>query len=100
MTDLLQNSTRCLKNKFRFDELPNIKWNRKGVGLTGAKSILFRTAIGRTGQLFDRPMSQADAYRMIHEKCFLSFLQKFPSAPDGQQLSLSERRSNLLALGT
>jgi integrase/recombinase XerD len=29
------------------------------------KGLLFRTAIGRTGQLSDRAMSQADAYRMI-----------------------------------
>lgn len=36
--------------------------------LTEAKSILFRTALGRTGQLSDRPMSQADAYRMIRRR--------------------------------
>lgn len=29
------------------------------------KSLLFRTAMPHTGQLTDRPMSQADAYRMI-----------------------------------
>ena len=36
--------------------------------LTEAKSILFRTALGRTGQLSDRPMSQADPYRMIRRR--------------------------------
>lgn len=29
------------------------------------RSPLFRSALGRTGQLTDRPMSQSDAYRMI-----------------------------------
>ena len=32
------------------------------VQLTQAKSIVFRTVLGRTEQLSDRPMSQADAY--------------------------------------
>lgn len=36
--------------------------------LTEVKSILFRTALGRTGQLSERPMSQADAYRMIRRR--------------------------------
>ena len=36
-----------------------------GASLTEAKSILFRTAAGRTGNLTSRPMSQADVYRMI-----------------------------------
>jgi len=36
--------------------------------LTEAKSILFRTTLGRTAQLSDRPMSQADAYRMIRRR--------------------------------
>jgi site-specific recombinase XerD len=36
--------------------------------LTDAKSILFRTAPRRSGQLSDRPMSQADAYRMIRRR--------------------------------
>ncbi len=36
--------------------------------LTEAKSILFRTAPRRSGQLSDRPMSQADAYRMIRRR--------------------------------
>ena len=39
-----------------------------GAKLTEAKSILFRTAPGRSGQLSDRPMSQADAYRMIRRR--------------------------------
>ena len=30
-----------------------------------AKGFLFRTGVGRTGQLSDRPMNQADVYRMI-----------------------------------
>src|SRR6202163_2634739 len=29
---------------------------------------LFRTAFGRTGQLSQRPMTQADAYRMIRRR--------------------------------
>lgn len=32
------------------------------------KGALFRTAIGRTGELSNRPMSQADAYRMIRRR--------------------------------
>lgn len=39
-----------------------------GAQLTEAKSLLFRTTMGRTGQLSDRPMSQADAYRMIRRR--------------------------------
>lgn len=39
-----------------------------GAQLTEAKNILFRTTLGRTGQLSDRPMSQADAYRMIRRR--------------------------------
>ena len=39
-----------------------------GAKLTEAKSILFRTAPRRSGQLSDRPMSQADAYRMIRRR--------------------------------
>jgi site-specific recombinase XerD len=33
--------------------------------LVDAKGFLFRTAVGRTGQLSENPMSQADVYRMI-----------------------------------
>ena len=36
-----------------------------GAGLVDAKGCLFRTSVGRTGQLSDRTMTQADAYRMI-----------------------------------
>ena len=32
------------------------------------KGLLFRTAIGRTGQLSERPMTQADVYRMIRRR--------------------------------
>jgi hypothetical protein len=32
------------------------------------KGFLFRTAIKRTGELSERPMSQADAYRMIRRR--------------------------------
>jgi len=32
------------------------------------KAWLFRTAVGRTGQLSERPMSQADVYRMIRRR--------------------------------
>lgn len=39
-----------------------------GAKLTEAKSILFRTAPRRSGQLSARPMSQADAYRMIRRR--------------------------------
>lgn len=41
----------------------------EGALLTGDdKGWLFRTAIGRSGLLSDRPMSQADAYRMIRRR--------------------------------
>ena len=33
--------------------------------LTDGKGYLFRTVVGRTGQLSERPMAQADAFRMI-----------------------------------
>jgi site-specific recombinase XerD len=36
--------------------------------LVDAKGYLFRTSIARTGELSDRPMSQADAYRMIRRR--------------------------------
>ena len=39
-----------------------------GAKLTEAKSILFRTSPGRSGQLSNRPMTQADAYRMIRRR--------------------------------
>lgn len=34
-------------------------------GLDAAKGYLFRSAVGRTGQLTEKPMSQSDVYRMI-----------------------------------
>ena len=40
----------------------------KAALLTEAKSILFPRTLGRTGQLSNRPMSQADAYRMIRRR--------------------------------
>jgi site-specific recombinase XerD len=40
----------------------------KAAQLTEGKSPLFRTTQGRTGQLSDRPMTQADAYRMIRRR--------------------------------
>ncbi|HLJ45459.1 MAG TPA: tyrosine-type recombinase/integrase [Bryobacteraceae bacterium] len=40
-----------------------------GVGLAGSgKALLFPTALGRTGKLSGRPMTQADAYRMIRRR--------------------------------
>lgn len=39
-----------------------------GAELTEAKSVLFPTTLGRTAQLSDRSMSQADAYRMIRRR--------------------------------
>ena len=36
-----------------------------GAQLTGGKGYLFRTVAGRTGKLSERPMAQADAFRMI-----------------------------------
>jgi site-specific recombinase XerD len=40
-----------------------------GAQLAGdEKGLLFRTALGRTGRLSDRPMTQADAYRMIRRR--------------------------------
>lgn len=35
---------------------------------TDPKAFLFRTALRRTGTLTERPMSQSDAYRMIHRR--------------------------------
>ena len=40
----------------------------KAAQLTEGKSPLFRTMHGRTGQLSDQPMTQADAYRMIRRR--------------------------------
>jgi site-specific recombinase XerD len=43
----------------------------QGAGIeTDAKGALFRTVRGRTNQLSDKPMSQADAYRMIRRRAF------------------------------
>lgn len=39
-----------------------------GAALLDAKGFLFRTGVARTGRLSDRPMSQADAYRMIRRR--------------------------------
>jgi integrase len=39
------------------------------------KSLLFRSAIGRTGQLSERPMTQADVYRMIARRAFQAGVQ-------------------------
>ena len=41
----------------------------EGAQLAGdGKGWLFRTAVGRTGQLSERPLSQADVYRMIRRR--------------------------------
>src|SRR6202041_2865804 len=41
----------------------------EGVGIGNDESgYLFRTAIGRTGELSDRPMTQSDAWRMIRRR--------------------------------
>lgn len=39
-----------------------------GAGLAGDKTVLFRAAIGRTGQLGERALGQADVYRMIRRR--------------------------------
>jgi integrase len=39
-----------------------------GAPLQDAKGYLFRTLAGRSGQLTDKPMSQADVYRMIRRR--------------------------------
>lgn len=45
----------------------------EGAGLASdTKGLLFRTAIGRTGNLSERPMSQADAYRMIRRRALVA----------------------------
>lgn len=45
-------------------------------GLAGQpKGPLFRTVVGRTGQLSDRAMSQADAYRMIQRRALAAGLR-------------------------
>ena len=41
----------------------------EGAGLDGDDKLpLFRTALGRTGELSDRPMTQSDAWRMIRRR--------------------------------
>jgi site-specific recombinase XerD len=40
----------------------------KGAGLVNADGFLFRSARGRSGQLTDNPMAQADVYRMIRRR--------------------------------
>jgi site-specific recombinase XerD len=40
----------------------------EGAGLEGARGYLFRTATGRSGRLSERPMSQADVFRMIRRR--------------------------------
>ena len=39
-----------------------------GAQLTDGKGYLFRTVAGRTGKLSERPMAQADAFRMIRRR--------------------------------
>lgn len=40
----------------------------EGAALGETKGVLFRTAMGRTGKLSERPMSQSDVYRMIRRR--------------------------------
>ena len=40
----------------------------EGTGLAGDKAVLFRAAVGRTGQLSERSLGQADVYRMIRRR--------------------------------
>jgi site-specific recombinase XerD len=41
----------------------------EGAGIAGhEKEYLFRTALGRTGELSERPMTQSDAWRMIRRR--------------------------------
>jgi integrase len=40
----------------------------EGAGLVGDKGWLFRAAIGRTGQLGERALGQADVYRMVQRR--------------------------------
>ncbi len=45
----------------------------QGAGIAGdAKGFLFRTAAGRSGQLTEAPMTQADVYRMIGRRAKLA----------------------------
>lgn len=39
-----------------------------GAGIVGPKGWLFRSALGRSGQLSERPLSQSDVYRMIRRR--------------------------------
>jgi hypothetical protein len=63
--------------------MPNIK---SGLD-TQPKSYLFRTALGRTAQPSDRPLSQADVYRMIGRRAeaagVLTKLDAIASGPPG-----------------
>ena len=48
----------------------------EGAGIEGdAKGYLFRTAIGRTGRLSERPLKQADVYRMIERRAKAAGIQ-------------------------
>ena len=40
----------------------------EGAGIVGDKSVLFRSALGRTTELGERAMSQADVYRMVRRR--------------------------------
>lgn len=40
----------------------------EGAGIEGARGVLFRSAAGRCGRLTERPMSQADVFRMIRRR--------------------------------
>ena len=40
----------------------------EGAGLAGDKTVLFRAAVGRTGQLSERALGQADVFRMIRRR--------------------------------
>jgi len=62
----------------------------EGAGLAGAeKEPLFRTTLGRTGELSDRPMTQSDAWRMIRRRAaaagISTKIEITPSAQLGSQ---------------
>lgn len=46
----------------------------EGAGIAGSKGALFRTAIGRTGALTERPMRRSDVFRMIGRRAVASEL--------------------------
>jgi site-specific recombinase XerC len=58
-------------------------------GLRGeVKSPLFRSAVGKTGQLSDKPMNRVDAYRMIRRRTAKAGFKSRPRVPGDRDYCL------------